>query len=177
MNMDDFLAFYKKEGARLCNVFTQVEIAEEEIKKAQLQYPDKEDVIWDSFPILRSPILDSIPSADVSNTLFRTHCRQLLRYVAEGVDLDRPTLVEAAIIVCKLSESAPVQFELAAMVQSDKETMDAFGLENYAISVEMGDVYWPELTRACVRIYKDHRGESRSKLLESERRKVKRWNS
>lgn len=31
--------------------------------------------------------------------------------------------------------------------------MDAFGLEHIAVSVEMGDVYWPELTRACVLIY------------------------
>lgn len=152
-------------------VFRQMEIVEEEIRRAQKIFPEKSDLIYEAFPVARSPFLENAslmkpPSCERAEVLFRTHVRQLLRYIGGGIDLDRPTMVEVAVIVAGMSESAPVNSELVSMVMANQETVDAFGGLVQLPSYEgVGENFWTLLTDGCKRAYKSAYSKPRSELF------------
>lgn len=153
-------------------VFRQMEIVEEEIRRAQKLFPEKSDLIYEAFPIARSPFLENtelmrLPSCEGASALFRTHVRQLLRNVGGDVDLDRPTMMEVAVIVAKMSEAAPVNSELVSMVMANQETVDAFGgaLGHLPTYENVGEDFWTLLTNGCKQAYKSAYGKPRSELF------------
>ena len=79
-------------GQALGAALRHMEIAEEEIVKAQQQHPSKAGMLRNSFLACHTPIIPPLPHLDA---LYRTHVRQLLAMIAAGQDVDRPTLAEA----------------------------------------------------------------------------------
>lgn len=107
--------------------FAAIEVAEEEIAAAKVAYPDHADAIDNVFAVAYSP---AIPvRAPIG--LHRTHVRQLCRAVAQGSDLDVPTLVEWACIVGMGSIELAVapSTNMCVPFMRDAETMAAFGQE------------------------------------------------
>ena len=72
--------------------FDLMEIAEDEITKAQRQYPEAKDAIWRSFRLLVPGYLSDYPEA-----LYRTHCQEILKRVAHGVDTRPGTKAEILV--------------------------------------------------------------------------------
>ena len=104
------------------------------------------------------------------DSLFRYHVRQFLRNVAHGIDPDRPTKVEAAImVVLGCTHIAPPPDDLSRLFLGDSEVADAFGnvFDPLPCYEGEGELYWPELTRVCRKAYRE-RGidnKTRSELV------------
>lgn len=84
--------------------FSDMEIAEQEIAKAQKRHPPKADVIWQSFKYLMPSELLS-PKTE---TLYRAHCREILDRVAEGQPIQPATYAELVCLFCATSLAAPL---------------------------------------------------------------------
>ncbi len=100
-------------------IFERMEIAEEEIQRAQVIYPHKADRIWDSFTYLRpSPIL--IPH---TSHLYRAHVRELITRVAladgdlRKKELEAATDAELCCVFCAVSQALPLQSDAVAAYQ------------------------------------------------------------
>ncbi len=100
-------------------IFERMEIAEEEIQRAQEIYPHKADRIWDSFTYLRpSPIL--VPH---TSHLYRAHVKELITRVvlADGdlrkKDLEAATDAELCCVFCAVSQALPLQSDSVAAYQ------------------------------------------------------------
>ena len=140
----------------LSNVFAQMEVAEEEIAAAKEKWPEKALALDTAFSILNSPIMNGIPVMTRNEAkgleLYRVHCRQLLRNIAEGHDVDRLTLMELSIVLALGStHTVPPPTELSFLVDGDEETVRAYGAE--PLSPREADHWWPVLERWCRTIY------------------------
>ena len=149
-------------GQALGAALRHMEIAEEEITRAQQQHPDKAKVLRHSFLACPTPMIPSLPHLD---PLFRTHVRQLLAMIAEGQDVDRPTLAEVSVMTLAVAEKAPPITELVLLVASDHDTAAAYGLEPVPAPPHVGDHLWPELRQACRQVFVSTYGKARSQIL------------
>ncbi len=80
-----------------------MEIAEEEIERAQRRHSEKADAIWSSFKHL-------VPTEVLGQTgdeLYRRHCPELLDRVGEGRDLRPGTAAEVVAGIAGISQLAP----------------------------------------------------------------------
>lgn len=100
-------------------VFQHMEIAEEEIQKAQEIYPHKADEIWNSFKYLRpSPILEPH-----TPHLYRAHVRELITRIAQADgdlrknDLEAATDAELCCLFCVVSQAFPLQSDAVVAYQ------------------------------------------------------------
>ncbi len=100
-------------------VFERMEIAEEEILKAQESYPHKADEIWNSFKYLRpSPILEPNTSH-----LYRAHVKEIVTRIAQAngdlrkKDLEAATDAELCCMFCAVSQALPLQLDAVAAYQ------------------------------------------------------------
>jgi len=146
--------------------FRRMDIAEQEIKRAMADYPERAHIIWRMFKACRSPIIE----AGMPNSLFRYHVRQFLHNIAQGIDPDRPTRVEAAIMVLQgCTHAAPPPNSLSRLFLADAETCKAFGstIEPAPAFVGEGEEWWPVLKRLCQRVYREHGidNKTRSELV------------
>lgn len=142
------------------SAFAQIEAAEDAIQDVAEAHPDKVDLLNSAFMLCRSPIIDK----DLPFSLFGTHCRQLLNNIADGIDLDRPTMVEVSIMMVRTADRVPIRQDLSLMVLSDADTMEAYGMEAVPAPETIGDHLWPELRTACRRFYTQAYGKPRSEL-------------
>jgi len=69
----------------LDRLFRAMEIAEEEIARAQERWPEKRKEIWDTFKYLGLGTC-TIPEG-YADRLYRAHCQEILERVARGEDL------------------------------------------------------------------------------------------
>lgn len=83
--------------------FDRVEIAEEEIRTAKRQFPARASEIHGAFAIL----CPTEPLRDLSEDVFRFHCRELLERVAKGQDVRPGTTAEVLGLLAEVSLSAP----------------------------------------------------------------------
>jgi len=152
--------------------FRHMAIAEEEIVTAQKLYPQKAKFLHAAWYICRSPIVEDAPivqnGGSAGDKIFRIHCHQMLRYVAEGEPIDRPTRIELGIMVMLgLTYVAPPPDALMALFEGDPETVGAFNngkldLEPLMFHPEYGKEYWPEMEQVCKQIYIKKTGHERS---------------
>ena len=149
-------------GQALIAALRRMEIAEEEIARAQQQHPDKAGVLRNSFLACHTPIIPPLPHLD---PLYRAHVRQLLAMIAEGQDVDRPTLAEVSVMTLAVAEKAPPIIELVLLVASDHDTAAAYGLEPVPAPPHVGDHLWPELRQACRKAFVSTYGKARSQIL------------
>ena len=149
-------------GQVLVAALRHMEIAEEEIARAQQQYPDKAGLLRSSFLASPTPMIPSLPHLD---PLYRAHVRQLLAMIAEGQDVDRPTLAEVSVMTLAIAEKAPPITELVLLVASDHDTAAAYGLEPVPAPPHVGDHLWPELRQACRKAFVSTYGKTRSQIL------------
>jgi len=150
--MQDLGLITDKEGGFIANIFRRMEIAEEEIERAQKEWPNKADVVWNTFTICPSPI---IPNT-APEKLWRYHYRQLCRMVALGEDLDMPTGIEAACMVVGVANKVPIRFDVVVKILSDFETAEAFNVEEITTSLKnIGAQYDDDFRKAYRRAYKD----------------------
>lgn len=148
-------------GGLLPNVFAQIEIADRIVREFVAQRPESAATLNAAFRLCASPLVcPGLPPA-----IFEAHCRQLLRLLLSGEDLDRPTLIEAAVMICKVSEKAPPITDAVLLITGDAETMQAFGLEPVGAPDYIGNHLWPQLRATCRRVYKAAYGKTRSQLM------------
>lgn len=138
--------------------FEKMGIVEEEIASAKARYPNQSEVINAMFTVCPSPVLHRKPIS-----LFRIHVRQFLRNIATGIDPDRPTLMEVAIM-CTIGSTyvGPVSTDLVLMFESDAETMEAFGMQAVPAPENIGNHYWPVLTQTLRKVYE---GKTRATMV------------
>jgi hypothetical protein len=157
-------------------MFDQVEIAQDAIEKGMREHPERAASIDALFVAMRSPI---IGTGKTSTQLFKVHCRQLIAYMVEGIDIDRPTMIEVAVMVCKSSLTAPIKSDLSSMVLGDEGVAEAFGFdEHYPTHPNVGEHYWDDLRRVCIKAYRASAHEmERSKvyLKSLKKRRDRRW--
>jgi hypothetical protein len=80
-------------------VWSDLEIADEEIKAAQASHPEQAELLDDTFPSLVRPAILS----NKLDELYRQHCRELLNRAARGEDLDCATRAEVAATLCEMT--------------------------------------------------------------------------
>jgi hypothetical protein len=83
--------------------FDRVEIAEEEIRSVKRRFPARASEIHDAFAML----CPTEPLRDLSEDVFRFHCRELLERVAKGQDVRPGTTAEVLGFLADVSLSAP----------------------------------------------------------------------
>ena len=149
-------------GQALLAALRHMEIAEEEIVKAQQQHPSKARLLRNSFLACHTPLIPPLPHLD---PLYRAHIRQLLAMIAEGQDVDRPTLAEASVMTLAVAEKAPPLTELVLLITSDRDTAEAYGLEPVPAPPHIGEHLWPALRQACRMVFMSAHGKARSQLL------------
>lgn len=100
-------------------IFERMRIAEEEIEKAQTDFPHKADEIWGSFTYLRpTPLLDPCTSH-----LYRAHAREIVTRIAQAdgslrkKDLEAATDAELCCVFCAVSQAFPLQGDAVAAYQ------------------------------------------------------------
>lgn len=76
-------------GDAIRSVFDDMAVAEQEIKAYQSRYPNKADLIWASFKLLRRT------EALTSDTLYLAHVQEILDRVVAGRDTKLGTQAEA----------------------------------------------------------------------------------
>jgi hypothetical protein len=107
------LEMFRPSANRINNAFGRMEIAEEEILKAQARHPEQADTLWEQFAILcPSPVLQG-----KGDHVYRAHCQELLDRVAANGDTRTGTLAEAAAMICGASLVAPLM-ESASLAYS-----------------------------------------------------------
>jgi len=99
----------------LDRLFRAMEIAEEEITRAQERWPGKREEIWDTFKYLSLGTC-SIPEG-YSDRVYRAHCREILERVAGGEDLRPGTDAECMVALCEMSQMTPLEWDAAALYQ------------------------------------------------------------
>lgn len=93
------------------SVFRFMDIAEEEIAKGKIQWPDRAEQIHQSFSALR-------PTPDLhmnrfAEEMYRSHCKELIHRIVEAheldekrIDLTRPTSAEVCIVLSETSSKS-----------------------------------------------------------------------
>jgi len=92
----------------LDRLFRAMEIAEEEITKAQERWPEKRKEIWDMFKYLGLGTC-TIPEG-YADQVYRAHCQEILERVVGGEDLRPGTDAECMVALCEMSQVAPLCF-------------------------------------------------------------------
>jgi len=94
----------------LMGVFERMEIAEDEIAKAQAEHPQAWDLLWHSFSLLQ-------PTHDLMETrfVFEGHVRELLARVVAGQDTRPGTAAEVCIACCQASLVTPLNTPAAGL--------------------------------------------------------------
>ncbi len=145
--------------------FGLVEVAEQEIEAAMKKWPEKKVVLWRAFSVLHTPALEGTPTK-----IWRTHFRQYLRNLAQGLDPDLPTRIEVAVMTVRASTVAPPTRSITDVFTSDQETMAAFGQDSLPTPYPEDQEMWLQETgkRILRNLYIKTMGETRSKLLARE---------
>jgi hypothetical protein len=78
-----------------------MEIAEGLIEELSQEHPERADLIWHSFSLLR-PTHDLMHKSDV---IYRSHCREILQRVIDGADTRPGTAAECCIVCCETARS------------------------------------------------------------------------
>jgi len=99
-------------GPRFSNaldrLFRAMEIAEEEIAKAQERWPGKKEELWSAFRYLGTGTC-SIPGG-YADRVYRAHCREILERIVRGEDLRPGTDAECMVALCEMSQVTPLHF-------------------------------------------------------------------
>ena len=104
--LDDDAAFWKQ----VQNTFKFIEIAEEEIERAQHRHPEQASQLYRTFSFIRPDHFITYHP-----TIYRHHCRELLERIAAGADTRPGTLAEAAIAIMQVTLATPVQRDVAIL--------------------------------------------------------------
>jgi len=91
---------------KLAPIFRQMEIAQEEVLKAQANFGEtgQDGPIWRSWILMRIPhMTDRMPE-----TLYRAHCAELAERAAKGEDTRPATAAEMVYPLSKASLQAPL---------------------------------------------------------------------
>ena len=139
-----------------------------ELKK---QYPGKAREIDAAIAACASPIVSNCPTVRAGGALakaiFAVHCRQFLSNIGNGIDADRPTLVELLIIVTTLhADHNDLPIEISLLVLTDKVTMETFGHDPIPVpEVDFDrDRCWEALASAHRAMYTNCYGYTRSQF-------------
>ena len=103
---DDDAAFWKQ----VQNTFKFIEIAEQEIERAQRRHPEQASQLHRTFSFIRPDHF-----INYHPTIYRHHCRELLERIATGADTRPGTLAEAAIAIMQVTLATPVQRDVAIL--------------------------------------------------------------
>lgn len=92
-------------------IFDLMEIAEDEILKAQKRHPDRAEHLWDKgFSLCcPSPVL-----GNVTDKIYRAHCAEILDRLAQDQDTGIATEAEILWSLSTLSKAAPLNHDAAA---------------------------------------------------------------
>lgn len=127
--------------------FDLMDIAEELIAQYKAKHPNRETELDAAFIICRWP---AVLHHEAPVSLYRAHVSQILDMVLEG-DVDRPTWLEMAAMVCEASHAAPIRSETIQWLKSNWEDMfQAFGIEEENDNIPAydsghGDIWYNEL--------------------------------
>jgi len=90
----------------LDRLFRAMEIAEEEIAKAQERWPEKKEELWGAFRYL-SVGTCTIPEG-YADQVYRAHCQEILERVVRGQPLEPGTDAECMVALCEMSQVTPL---------------------------------------------------------------------
>lgn len=90
--------------------FEFIEIAEEEIARAQHRHPEQSQQLHRTFGFLRPDRF-----INYHPTVYRHHCRELLERIATGADTRPGTLAEAAIAIAQVTLATPVRRDVSIL--------------------------------------------------------------
>ena len=99
-------------------------IAEGLIEELSQKHPERADLIWHSFSLLR-PTHSLMHKTDM---IYRSHCREILQRVIDGADTRPGTAAECCIVCCETSQIAPLT---VAGVGTYMRTWQAAGLPGH----------------------------------------------
>lgn len=95
--------------AELGDIFAMMTWAEEEIAAAQRRHPERADVLWHSFRLLK--IQDAYTGRMSVEQVYRSHAREILDRVAHGTDTRPATAAELVVGLFAAAETAPLRHE------------------------------------------------------------------
>jgi hypothetical protein len=98
-------------GRTISMLFASMEVAEEEIVRAQSLQPEKSDALYNSFRFLS--LSDALQSAP--EELYRIHAREMLERVANDVPLEPGTDAELLAVIKELTLRAPPSREVVLL--------------------------------------------------------------
>ncbi len=140
--------------------FDRMELAEDEIRKAQIRHPAHRDRLWHSFSLLK-PNMGLKRMA--SELVYRAHCRELLERVVAGTDTRSGTAAEVCCVVLETGELSPLT---SAAVGLHLRMWEAAGLPAIDGSSE-ARVHYEALKKSVI---DDHERVAREKVAVKDRR-------
>lgn len=100
-------------GGWIKSAFDCMEMAEEEIARAQKRFPDKKQEIWESFMLLSpTEVLEG-----KTDRVYRAHARELLERVGRGQDTRKGTAAELLCAMLAAATAAPLNAQGAALTE------------------------------------------------------------
>jgi|ERR1700742_253971 len=98
--------------AVMAEAFDQMELAEDEIRKAQDRHPAHRDRLYHSFSLLKPNMgLERM----ASEMVYRAHCRELLERVVAGTDTRPGTAAEVCCVMLETTKLAPLTSAAAGL--------------------------------------------------------------
>jgi len=106
----DLAGLYSDIEASLTGIFTQMDIAEDEIEKAAKQHPDHGDLLYHAFALLTPthPLM-------ATEFVYRSHCAELLARAVAGQDTRPGTAAEICCACSEASQVAPMRTSAAGL--------------------------------------------------------------
>lgn len=84
-------------------LFDQMKWADEEIVTAQVRHPECADKLDRAFPLLKT-----VHELMANETVYRSHCREILDRVARGQDTRPGTAAEICVMMAQITQATPV---------------------------------------------------------------------
>lgn len=91
-------------GRAIADAFRRMQIAEQEIAAAEQREPEHARELHHAFKYL----CPTEPLTQLSDEVYRLHCREILDRVAKGTDLHFGTATEILAVLAELSQAAPL---------------------------------------------------------------------
>ena len=92
--------------SNISGLFDQMEVAEDEIAKAQNRHPDAKEKLWNAFRLMQPGVLLGFP-----DELYRAHCRELLERIYQDLDTRPGTQAECLVAFSEMSLVAPLRHD------------------------------------------------------------------
>ncbi|MGI5185475.1 hypothetical protein ACQEVZ_55455 [Dactylosporangium sp. CA-152071] len=96
----------------LGGLFSAMDWAEDEIKRATRRHPDQADMLYHAFSLVQPRDIGTGMGAEF---VYRAHVRELLERIAAGADTRIPTAAELCLVCTQVSLQVPLHGALAGL--------------------------------------------------------------